>query len=222
MPKRPSSSGWKCAASSRLRSKPVTTSGHAAIHAAAMAAAAAATAGHPDLAWFQNPTLALVALPNGRSIGGSAPISRIACTLFSRPSTHNPAAIAIASGRPVLARLPTTIRIISAKMTGQAATSSLRKMRECTAMPPENANATVAISATRQSRTIGRRRLAKISTHPVAISQARRRPARTALVMAASNALVSVAGGMADSDHASSRPSACSSRNQSFTERMVR
>jgi len=28
---------------------------------------------------------------------------------------------------------------MSAKMTGQAATSSLRKMRECTAMPPENA-----------------------------------------------------------------------------------
>ena len=32
--------------------------------------------------------LRLPALPNGRISSGSAPISRIACTLFSRPSTH--------------------------------------------------------------------------------------------------------------------------------------
>jgi len=31
-------------------------------------------------------------------------------------------------------------------MTGHAATSSVRKIRECTATPPEKANANVAIS----------------------------------------------------------------------------
>ena len=85
-------------------------------------------------------------------------------------------------------------------MAGHAATSSLRKMRESTAMPPEKANAKVAISAMRQSRTMRRTRAAKISTQPIAISQARRRPARTAPVMAASNAAALAADGIADSE----------------------
>ena len=69
----------------------------------------------------------------------------------------------------------------------------------------------VASIATRQSRTMRRASVAKISTQPVAINQARRRPARMALVMAASNAGALDADGMAGSDQASSRPSACSS-----------
>ena len=169
----------------------------------------------------QNATLALSTPPNGRTMSGSAPISKMACTLFSSPSTHNAAASAIPSGRRRPARRPITIRISSAKMTGQAATNSLRKIRECTAMPPESANAIVASIATRQSRTMRRTRPAKISTHPVAISQASRRPARTAWVMALSNAAVSDADGMADSDQASSRPRPCSNRNQDCTSRIV-
>ncbi len=200
MPKRPSNKGWKCAVSSRARSKPVPISGHTA-HAAAIAAMAAITvASQLDRASFQNATLALVAAPNGRISSGSAPISKIACTLFSSPSTHKAAAAAIASGRATPARRPTTISSNSAKMTGQAATSSLRKMRECTATPPEKAIASVASMATRQSRTTRRTRSAKISTQPVAISQARTRPARTAPVMAASNAAVLAADGMVASE----------------------
>ena len=121
---------------------------------------------------------------------------------------------AIASGRATLAPRPATIRISSAKMTGQAASSSLRRIRECTATPPENAKAKIAIIATRQSRTTRRIRPAKISTQPAAVNSASRRPARTAEVMAASKAATSDAGGMADSVQASSRPSPCSSRNQ--------
>ncbi len=49
----------------------------------------------------QNATLALAALPNGMTSSGSAPIRKMACTLFSRPSTHNAAAAAIASGRAI-------------------------------------------------------------------------------------------------------------------------
>lgn len=64
----------------------------------------------------------------------------------------------------------------SAKMTGHAESNSLRKMRECTAMPPENAKAMVASNATRQSRIMERTRAAKIRTQPVAISRARTRP----------------------------------------------
>jgi hypothetical protein len=198
MPKRPSNNGWKYAASSSARSKPTASSGHAAEAAAIAAMAAIAAAGQRNRAWLQAATLALAALPNGITSNGSAPISKIACTLFSRPSTHNAAASAIPSGRAMPARRPATVRISSAKITGQAATSSLRKTRECTAMPPENAKASVAASAMRQSRTTRRTRNAKINTQPVAISQARRRPARTALVIAASNAVVSDAGGMAD------------------------
>ena len=58
----------------------------------------------------------------------------------------------------------------------------------------------VAISAMRQSRTTRRTRAAKISTQPAAISQARRRPARTAPVMAASNAAALDADGIAESE----------------------
>ena len=134
-----------------------------------------------------------------RSAGLPAPCSRDrARTAPPRPPSP--------SGRAMLARRPATIRIISAKMTGQAATSSLRKIRECTATPPENANASVASIATRQSRTMQRTRPAKISTQPVAIRKARSRPARTALVMAASKAATLAADGIADSDQASSRP----------------
>ena len=162
--------------------------------------AATAVAGQADCGVRQNPTLALPADPNGKTSSGSAPISKIACTLFSSPSTHNPAAAANPSGRALPARRPAAIRISSAKMTGQAATSSLRRMRECTAMPPEKAKAKVASMATRQSRTTRRTRPAKIRTQPVAISQARIRPARTALVMAALNAGASDAGGIVDSE----------------------
>ena len=149
---------------------------------------------------LQNATLPLFGPPNGSTSSGSAPISKMAWTLFSRPSTHNPAATAIHSGRAMLLLRPTTIRTITAKMTGHAATSSLRRMRECTAMAPENANAKVAISAMRQSRTMRRTRAAKIRTQPVAISHARTRPARTAPVMAASNAAALDAGGIAESE----------------------
>ena len=54
------------------------------------ATAATTAASQPDRALRQNATLALAALPNGRTSSGSAPISRIACTLFSRPSTQRP------------------------------------------------------------------------------------------------------------------------------------
>ena len=174
-------------------------SGHAA-HAAAIATiAATAVTGQRERAWFQNAILALSALPNGRMTSGSAPISRIACTLFSRPSTHNPAAAASASGRARLAWRPAAIRIINAKMTGSAATSSLRRMRECTATPPENAKASVASNATRQSRRMKRASPANISTQPVATRNASTRAARTADVMAASKAEASAADGIAGS-----------------------
>ena len=141
MPKRPSTRGRNFAASSKERSKPVAMSGHAAVTAARAAMAATSVASQRNGESRQNATLALAALPNGRIRIGSAPISRIACTLFSRPSTHNAAAGAIASGRTRPALRPATIRISSAKMTGQAASSSLRRIRECTATPPENAKA---------------------------------------------------------------------------------
>ena len=73
-------------------------------------------ASQADRVLFQNATLALVVLPNGITSSGRAAISKIAWTLFSRPSTHNAAATAIPSGRATPARRPTTIRIISAKI----------------------------------------------------------------------------------------------------------
>ena len=42
------------------------------------------------------------ALPNGRIRSGSAPIRRIACTLFSRPTMHNAAATTMPSGRATM------------------------------------------------------------------------------------------------------------------------
>ena len=63
---------------------------------------------------------------------------------------------------------------------------------------------------------------AKIRTKTLAISQATTRPARTALVMAASKAGSIECRGIDDSVQASSRPSACRNRNQSFTDRMVK
>ena len=56
---------------------------------------------------------------------------------------------------------------------------------------------------------------------PDAISKASSRPARTADVMAASNATVLEPGGIADNDHASSSPSPCSKRYQDLIDRMV-
>ena len=47
------------------------------------------------------------------------------------------------------------------------------RIRECAAIPPESANASVAKNAIRQSRKMRRARPAKISTHTVAISNAR-------------------------------------------------
>ena len=115
-------------------------------------------ASQPDRVLCQNATLALARFRTEGSGAAAAPISRMACTLFSSPSTQSPAASRHAERSRELARRPTAIRIISAKMTGQAATSSLRRMRECTAMPPDSANASVAIIATRQSRTMRRTR----------------------------------------------------------------
>src|SRR3981081_3176295 len=100
MPKRSSNNGRKCAASSKLRSKPAAMSGHAA-HAAAIAATAATpVASQPDRLLLQNATLALPALPNGITSSGSAAISNMACHLFSRPRTHQPAPHATLPERP--------------------------------------------------------------------------------------------------------------------------
>ena len=118
--------------------------------------------------------------------------------------------------------LPPLIVPYLAQLESMAAMNSLRRMRECTATPPENANAFVAISATRQSRTTLRIRPRKISTLAVAIRKARTRPACTACVIAASKVATSVAGGIDDNDHASSKPRECSSWNQYLTVRMVR
>ena len=222
MPKRPSSSGWNCAASSRARSKPVATSGHAAQAAASAATAATAAASQADGALRQNAALALrgAAERQDQQRQRADQQDRLHLVLEAehaqRGGERHPSGRAMRrGGRP---------RSGSAaqRSTGQAATSSLRRMRECTAMPPENAKARVASSATRQSRTM-RRIKAREDQHAAGRDQeASTRPARTAWVMAASKAAASEAGGIADSVHASSRPRACSSRNQDLTDRMVR
>ena len=101
-------------------------SGAAAEAEAIATATMAKTAGQRTMPRRQNATLLPAAAPKARPSSGSVPINRMACTLFSSPSTHSAAAAAISSGRARLARRPITIRIIRAKMTGQAASSSLR------------------------------------------------------------------------------------------------
>src|SRR3981189_2052244 len=60
--------------------------------------AATMVASHAGVVLRQNATLALSAPPNGSMISGSAAISRIDCTLFSRPNMHNAAASAKTRG----------------------------------------------------------------------------------------------------------------------------
>ena len=128
------------------------------------------------------------ALPNGRIRSGSVPISKIACTLFSRPSTQSAAATAIRADargwRGVRPRSGSSAQRSRgtprpARCAGSANARRCRRRARRQASPAAR-RASRARSGARARRKSARSRLA--------IRKASTRPARTACVIAASKA----------------------------------
>jgi hypothetical protein len=170
----------------------------------------------------QNPSGPL-GIPKKGMTGSKAITKNSACTLLTTPSVHRAAASPIHSGRQGERGARAAIsKIIKPQVTSAAASVSVRKLRAFIISPPENVRQNTASTEICQSRMSRRSSSAKATMKVDVTSSDSTRPARMACVQTALNAAASSAFGICASDATSSRPSRCSSANQSAVSTTLR
>ena len=112
--------------------------------------------------------------------------------------------------------------INSAVKKNPEASNSVRMVRICMAMPPENARKNPPSTAMRQSRTSARSRYEKATKNDMANTSESTRAARVAAVQLCVKSARWLTGGSADSDETLMRPSQCSARSHSLSSRIDR